>query len=577
MMCCRRFQMMTLQKKTHAVGLLPEVCIMKGGGEEGNDTEITVVEQIPRFRFPSTSLSLGDDDSSNVEMSSRAELSLRRAEFIAWSQLAVPSGFRSLFDLLPWLCSLSMIGRVGTRELSALSLTETWIYGWMTVSWTAIAITQSTLVSQAHGARNVRAMRTWALFTFIASLFLACVITCAWLFAPAALNSFGFDPAMTSLAQNYVLYAIPVLFFEAFNITASVYLVSMQTAVLPLAIGAFNAIVDVAASYLMIFGAEPELPRLKNALQAAALGWTISSAISVAVNAAALRWAVGRELDFGDEANRIVEEKEGLLDNDSTPDYDVLEGGSVQELLGEGGFVMPWRDVVLSRAKWGTYLAQLIPNVSVVAISTIQYVVISFLAAGLGPVDIATHNILICFFEIIHTATQGMAEATAVRVGSHLGAGDARAARRTAIVALVAVGSWGLGISVIGFCLHEYIARVFSGDAAVLAAAAQLRALMWSAYALISVGDAAGGVLEGQGRSGGQMGAVVVGIGIAVPLAFMSVHLTSLGLRGLWGSMLIGYGCIDVINIALVYFSDWDQLARDAVGTAKTGEEGGRD
>lgn len=488
-----------------------------------------------------------------------------RAEFVAWAKLAVPSGLRSLFDLLPWLCSLAMIGRVGTRELSALSLTETWIYGWMTVSWTAIAITQSTLVSQAHGARNVRAMRTWAVFSFITSIFLACVITCAWLLAPAALDSFGFDPAMTALAQNYVVSAIPVLFFEAFNITASIYLVSMQTSMLPLAIGMSNALVDVVASYLMIFGAEPELPRLKNALQAAALGWTISSAISVAVNAAALRWAMGRELDFGEDraSDGIIEEKKGLLDNDAMSDYAahdaVIENGSVQELRGEG---MPWRDL-LSRAKWGSFLAQLIPNVSVVAISTVQYVVISFLAAGLGPVDIATHNILICFFEIIHTATQGMAEATAVRVGSHLGAGDARAARRTAIVALVAVGSWGLCVSVIGFILHGFVAKLFSGDAAVLAAAAQLRELMWGAYALISVGDAAGGVLEGQGRSGGQMAAVFVGIGIAMPLAFVSIHFTDLGLRGLWGSLLIGYGCIDVINIALVVSSDWEKLSNE--------------
>ena len=46
------------------------------------------------------------------------------AELRAWLALAVPGGLRALTELLPWLCSLAMIGRVGTLDLSALSLTE---------------------------------------------------------------------------------------------------------------------------------------------------------------------------------------------------------------------------------------------------------------------------------------------------------------------------------------------------------------------------------------------------------------------------------------------------------------------
>lgn len=546
---------------------------------------------------------------------------LHDKELRAWLSLAIPSGLRSLLELLPWLCSLSMLGRVGTRELSALSLTETWIYGWMTISWTGMSITQSTLISQAHGARRIGSMRAWAILSFTSSLLLAFIVGGAWFAAPYALDSFGFDPVLVELATSYTYAAMPILFLETFNICVSIYLMAMQVALLPLAVGAFTALVDVVASYLLIFGADPEIPRLSNSLRGAGLGWTIGATATVIANLFVLRWAFGRELDYGtsdieeeederarnceedlihervDNVEEVIDESiqssrgENLTSDDSMAapllvlhsPKSIHTGYSIHSTLSSprpitGGVDSPFLSspwlALLSYKHWRIFLTQLIPNIGVVTVATLQYTIVSFLAASLGTTEIAAHNCLICLFEIVHTSSIGMAEATSIRIGSHLGRGDSRGALRTAQIALIAASSLGVLIASLGWFLHSYVARIFTDDPAVLAEASTLRSLMWAGFALLAVGDAGGGVLEGQGQNGGQAVAAIVGIFVCIPLAVVSAHLTSFGLRGLWGAMLIGYFFVDLIVIAFIFFSNWEKLAIDAAQTAARGEEG---
>ena len=519
-------------------------------------------------------------------------------ELRAWAALALPAGLRAFVDLLPWLVSLSFIGRVNTTMLAALSLTETWIYGWMIVSWSAVAMTQSTLISQAHGARSVRAMRAWAAMSFAASLALGGVVAGAWVAAKPALDAFGFDPALTALARDYTLAALPVLFLEAFNIAVATYLQAMQAPGPPLAVGVFNATVDVVVTYGLIFGfGAGAPPPLASALRGAGLGWVISSAASAAVNVFVLRWALGRELDFCDEdedtdaaagpAGAARSENGGGSDGAEGAAAEAAEAAADEAGDGGGGGDAPLlarrgdgsgapRAAHFSRAAWATFLAQLLPNLGVVAMGSLQYTVVSFLAAGLGPTQIATHNALLCFFEIVHTAAAGMAEATAVRVGSHLGRGDARAARTTAAVAVAASGAWGLVVAAAGAAAHGFVGRIFSDDAAVLAQAAQLRALMWGSYAMLSVGDACSGVLEGQGRSAAQAVAGAAGGAVGIGLAVAVTRATEWGLRGLWAAMLAGYLVLDAIAVAFVLSSNWNALAAAAKERAAVGErEGG--
>ena len=145
-------------------------------------------------------------------------INLHISELRFWLKLALPSALRSTADLLPWLITLTMVGRLGTFELSALSLTETMIYTSMVVVWNCVSKSQSTLISQAQGAKNVTAMRGWALLSFIAMLILSSFVAILWFFSNQILILAGFDALLVRKGYEYTLWAIPSLFLNAFNL-----------------------------------------------------------------------------------------------------------------------------------------------------------------------------------------------------------------------------------------------------------------------------------------------------------------------------------------------------------------------
>lgn len=545
-------------------------------------------------------------------------------ELLPWAAIAWPAGLRQLVELLPWLVSLSLIGRVSTRALAALSLTETWIYAWMSASWSSVSMTAATLVSQAHGAGRVDAMRGWGAMSMCASAGLAAVVTAAWLASRPALDALGYDAALVQLGQTYVLFALPNLWLEVVNLSSSTYLVSMQRATLPLLLGLASTCVDLVVSYLLIFGA-PGLPALPDALQGAALGWTAAGCVSCVCNVAAMRWVWGRELDFRDEDESEEDESEeeggstgpetggmirpllpsggnagllqgwgfALLDTEApllggVPTAQLSDGGAskhlseggapvhnkgggtlVQDGSGKGQVVeRPQLGIAAwlrSRTRWRTFLSQLGPNLVTITIATIQYTSISFMAASLGEVPVATHNAMLCCFELLHSLSAGMAEATAVRVGYHLGRGDARSAQTTGVVAVAVAVVWGACVTAAGLAARDQLGRIFTDDPEVLATASSLAPIMFAGYALLCVGDMCMGVLEGAGRATAEAVAFFVStVGVGLPLAVCSLKLTSLGLRGLWGALLLGYLLLDVFAVILVVYSDWGALVREA-------------
>jgi hypothetical protein len=149
-----------------------------------------------------------------------------------------------------------------------------------------------------------------------------------------------------------------VLWLEAFSLAVSTHLVSMQAAVLPLAIGVASFLVDIGAShdprpstpththtrarahthththphthactrmhihththtytqllpvqslphsgasYTLIFGLGKHVPRMHSPLRAAGVGWTIACSAGVLFNAVGAWWSRGRELIFSDD------------------------------------------------------------------------------------------------------------------------------------------------------------------------------------------------------------------------------------------------------------------------------------
>ena len=589
-----------------------------------------------------------------------------------WGSLSFLSGIGLFCDSAPWLISLIMIGHVSTQDLAALGIIEVWLYSFLEVIWSGLGLTESVLVSQAHGKKNLLAMRGWAFFTVIAMTAGNCFITVLCLTAAPTLKGFGLDPILVDIGQTYAYWMIPACFVEGLNICIATYLCSLQAPRIPTLIALLGVFIDIPVTYFFIFGKGGDGRFFSNALIASAMGWLVSAAVVFLLNVAALAHLWGKELEYGDKEEEEEEEEGGgavmVLNGDSASKKKqqmeaVTRGGETvtrvrNKSLGGGGgggggargggarggvgfrrnsginaavsstlststsessttetaassprdrsatgesgqglyarllsageklgnddddveddddgereaadakSILRWSG---SKRRWRIYSKQAAPNCLTILLQCSVFTVLSFLAANLGAVEIAAHNQNIALLEVAFTFVGGMAEATSIRVGFHVGRGNIEAAKLVAQIAFAVNAALGIVVGLVGYYFRRELASSLSSDPAVVAVSVELAPLLWGTFALFSVGDQALGVLEGQGRASAQAVSFLVGcVAVTIPLALLSYSVTDFGLLGLWYALFIGFLLSEILAFVLVlWYSNWAKAVSDAVG-----------
>lgn len=518
-------------------------------------------------------------------------------ELKIWLKLGIPSALRSVAELLPWVITLTFVGRLSTDLLSALSLLETYMYGLMVIVWTGIHITSNTLISQAHGNRSIVGIRAWGVMTLLCMLVLTIITTGLWIASSPILKALQFDPVLVDTGYVYTLYAIPNLYLEAFAIPASAYITAIQRPDIPFYIQLIGAILDIIVTYVLLFVYD-------YGLKGAAIGWTAGVGLTVILYLGIFPWIFRdqREIKYGhdddnndkndgsknDDKNRITEysllldkndQKVGLLSNNQHESEESLNGTKVTNTVSneeveeaeaeDTSSTSLWKQT-FRRCRtlyyWKTFWGQALPNLITTALSQWQVQMLSFLAAKFGSITIAAHNTSICLFEVLLTFAQGLSEATAVRIGHHLGNHDIAAAKRTMKLSLVCITGIGMTISIIGYSLRSNMGRIFSDDPQVLETIEGIALYFWIGYFVLSIGMWATAVLEGQGRATAQTVSFLIGgWGVMVPLGFAAWNLEpEWQLQGLWGALLIGYSVVTILACVFVYLSPWEKLLDEA-------------
>jgi MATE family multidrug resistance protein len=421
--------------------------------------------------------------------------------------LALPSTVAQLGAMMLMVVDVLMLGHVSVEALDAASLGRVWALGTL-VPAMGLVFGIDPVAAQAWGSGNRRRYEG-ALGTGVAVALLSGVpVAALWLVTGPALRLFGQEPALTEGASRFVLAQLPGLPFLLVFLAARQYLQSQGSVMPAMWATLLGNGVNILLNWLLIFG-RWGLPEL------GVLGSGLATSITHVFLAAAL---------FGWMRHR----------REPSDWRAAWARGRRRRELGEvAGYGWP-------------VATQLFLEVWTFQIATL-------LAGRLGAIELAAHTAAISLASITFTVPFGVSLAAVVRVGNLVGARARRDAQRAAWVAFAA-GAGVMSLSALGFWLgREQLPKLFSGDAAVIAAAAAILPIAAAFQVFDGLQVVGCGVLRGMGQTRPAALFNVVGYyGLALPLAWWLGFRMRLGLPGIWWGLALGLAVVAVLLLAYV-------------------------
>jgi MATE family, multidrug efflux pump len=171
----------------------------------------------------------------------------------------------------------------------------------------------------------------------------------------------------------------------------------------------------------------------------------------------------------------------------------------------------------------------------------------------MGTIAVASHQVALQLAAMTFMIPVGVAQATSVVVGQAVGRGDPAGARRAVGAGLTTVTMFMTGTAVAFLTVPEALARLFSNDPGVVAAAAMLLPIAGVFQIFDGLQVAGAGALRGVGDTRVPMimnlvGFWMVGLPVSVWLGFW----TDLGPRGVWWGLAVGIGVVAVLLMARI-------------------------
>jgi MATE family, multidrug efflux pump len=432
------------------------------------------------------------------------------AEIRALVRLAIPLAVAQGGQALMAVVDTAVVGRAGSLPLAGVGLGNA-LYMALAIFGMGVMHGLDPLVSQAVGSGDLARARGLLWQGNALAVGLAAALALPFVATPALLVPLGIEAAIAREAGRYLLWRLPGLPFFFLYLAARSYLQAIGVA-RPMVVAVVVAnVVNVPAVMLLVFGGAA-LPAAVGPLRAtpalgaagAAIATSLCTLLQAAILAAAIRYVR--------PGGRVAR----------TPD-----GRDLRTALRVG---LPI----------GLHMGA---EVGIFAL-------VGFLAARLGALPLASHQLAISIASLSFTVAVGFGDAGSVRVGRAVGARDRVAARRAGLTA-VGCGAAFMAVSGLVFLLlPAAVARLMTDDAALVAAAVPL--LRIAAAFQISDGlQAVGaGVLRGAGETRFTFAANMVGHwAIGVPAAIALGFLAGLGVVGLWWGFVFG---LTTVGVSLV-------------------------
>jgi MATE family multidrug resistance protein len=423
--------------------------------------------------------------------------------FNALLRLAVPIVVVQVGIMFMGVIDTIMVGHLSARALAAVALGN--LYFWACgIFGMGVIMALDPVIAQAVGANDEVGVARGFQRGLLLALLLTIPISIVMLFPDPVLRTFGQADDVVPLAVSYVLYCIPgVLPFLAFTVLRQTLQAMGLVRPIVLTMIAANA-ANILLNWILIFG-KLGAP----ALGVAGAAWATTAA----------RWLM------------VI----------------ILFAIAWRPLR---PYLSPLRTDTFAAAPLGRMLALGAPIGLQFQLEYGIFAVVGLLMGTIGTTPLAAHQVALNIASFTFMVPMGVAAAAAVLVGHAVGRGNATDARQAATAALVTGVGFMAVMAILLLVAPGLIARVYTGDAAVIGIALILIPLAGFFQVFDGMQVVCGGILRGLGDTHSPLIANIVGFWVlGLPLGVWLGLRRDWGPAGLWWGLVAG---LAVVGIALL-------------------------
>ncbi|XP_051126374.1 protein DETOXIFICATION 48-like [Andrographis paniculata] len=433
-------------------------------------------------------------------------------------KISCPTAMTGLILYSRAMISMLFLGYLGELELAggSLSIGVANITGYSVIS--GLAMGMEPICGQAYGAKQMKLLGLTLQRTVVLLLVTCLPISVTWLNMKTILRWCNQDGEIAAVAQTFIVFAVPDLFFLAVLHPIRIYL-RTQGITLPL-------------TYCSL----------------------LSVALHVPINFALVtyfRWGVA-----GVAAAMAITDLNLVV----LLCLYVYFSGVYRE-----SWVVPGLDCLKG---WTSLLSMAVPTCISVCLEWWWYELMIMLCGLLAnpKATIASMGILIQTTSLVYVFPSALSLGVSTRVSNALGAGRPARARVSMIVSLVCAAAMGVGAMVFTTAVRHRWGRLFTADADVL----RLTTAALPLAGLCELGNcpqtAGCGVLRGSARP--TIGANI-NLGsfylVGLPVAFLMGFVMGLGFPGLWLGLLAAQASCALLMMVFLSRTDWRLLVERAV------------
>ncbi|KAJ3217419.1 hypothetical protein HDU67_008002 [Dinochytrium kinnereticum] len=498
--------------------------LLGSGSLHDTPGSVTAFPSLPPPPYPNGEEEIGEyQDPSLVDFDDQLKPKLVLAEVRALIPFSWPVSAGFILQNSIYMAAIFSLGRSSTQALAAMALCALFcnVTGYSLGIGMASAL--DTLCSQAYGESLKGSVPKIELGRhlqrgIVVMLVMTIPIITLWCFTEPLLLLTGQEPDVAHLSATFVLCMIPGLipYFIAESIKRFLQSQGIMSAAMMVVI--IVSPVNLVLQYLLVWSP-----------------WAIG-VIGAPLAIAASYWVL---------CIFMIAYVKYVAGGDAWGGFEAKEAFDLRKIW---GFI-----------KLGT------PGIAMTASEWWAFEVVALASGLLGESYLAAQTIVLNTCSLTYMIPLGFGIAATTRIGNSLGAGCPNRARTSAYAAL------GLGLllalfnSTLLLIIKDQWGYLWTTDPSVVKIVAEVLPLASVFQLSDAVGAVSGGILRGIGRQ--DLGAylnIFAYYFLGLPVGLWACFQQKLGLLGLWMGLSVGLITVSLVQIFIIYRTDWKLEARNA-------------